>query len=264
MKGIVKNYTFDKTAKTVTFTNYTTVVLERILAVINVTKNIVIYRPDNSAKNGTVSGNVLTLSYDTSTMSNTDKLMILYDDIFAVDKTNNSGPLRPIPVGGKAVNSSTYSPAYNVDDAVAAAFDQTNGGLNVNQGVLLASLDSVQAVPSTSSDPNVTGGSYVRITNANSTAQTVKPSAGNIFEINVVQLDATPQILYLKFYNKTGATSTDIPFWTVPIPSGVGSVYQKGIVLPFNVACSVRCVSGSADNNTGAPATSPIIEIKYA
>lgn len=78
MKIQVKNYTFNKTAKTVTFTDYTSIDLDSILLITNVTTNTIIY---NFAKiGGTVTNNILTLDYDTSSMSDTDDLQIFYDN----------------------------------------------------------------------------------------------------------------------------------------------------------------------------------------
>lgn len=80
MKTQILNYTFNKTAKTVTFTDYTTIRLDSLLLITNVTDNIIIYNFASSLLGGTVSGNVLTLTYDTSAMDDTDKLQIFYDD----------------------------------------------------------------------------------------------------------------------------------------------------------------------------------------
>lgn len=78
MKIQIKNYTFNKTAKTVTFTDYTSIDLDGILLITNVTSNKIIY---NFAKiGGTVLNNVLTLDYDTSLMSDNDDLQIFYED----------------------------------------------------------------------------------------------------------------------------------------------------------------------------------------
>lgn len=81
MKIQVTNYTFDKTAKTVTFTDYTTIRLDSLLLITNVTDNVIIYNFANPLLGGTVSGNVLTLTYNTSSMDNADKLQIFYDDV---------------------------------------------------------------------------------------------------------------------------------------------------------------------------------------
>lgn len=80
MKLQITSYTFNKTSKTVTFTDYTTIRLDSILLITNVTDNLIIYNFADPLLGGTVSGNVLTLTYDTSAMDDTDKLQIFYDD----------------------------------------------------------------------------------------------------------------------------------------------------------------------------------------
>lgn len=80
MKILVENYTFNATTKQVTFTDYTTVSLESVLLITNVTDNIIIYNFADPAKGGTISGNVLTLDFDTSSMSNSDKLQIFIEN----------------------------------------------------------------------------------------------------------------------------------------------------------------------------------------
>lgn len=80
MKIKVNNYTFNKTAKTVTFTDYASVSLDGILLVTNVTSNVIVYNFANPALGGVVAGNVLTLTYDTVLMSDSDRLQIFYED----------------------------------------------------------------------------------------------------------------------------------------------------------------------------------------
>lgn len=80
MKQQILNYTFNKTAKTVTFTDYTTIRLDSLLLITNVTDNIIIYNFANPSLGGTIATNVLTLTYDTSAMADADKLQIFYDD----------------------------------------------------------------------------------------------------------------------------------------------------------------------------------------
>lgn len=76
----IDNYTFNKTAKTITFTDYTAIRLDGILLITNVTDGIIIYNFADATKGGTILTNVLTLAYDTSSMDNADKLLIYYDD----------------------------------------------------------------------------------------------------------------------------------------------------------------------------------------
>ena len=80
MKIQVKNYVFNKTAKTITFTDYASIDLDGILLVTNVTSNIIIYNFANPLLGGTVATNVLTLTFNTSSMADTDKVQIFYDD----------------------------------------------------------------------------------------------------------------------------------------------------------------------------------------
>lgn len=49
---------------------------DNILMVFNTTRNEVIYQFNNPSLGGTVSGNILNLNYDTSSMSNDDELLI--------------------------------------------------------------------------------------------------------------------------------------------------------------------------------------------
>lgn len=81
MKKRIDAYSFDASAKTVTFTDYTTIKLEAILHVQNAKDGIVIYSPFDTAKLGTVATNVLTCAFDTTGMEDTDPLTIFYDDV---------------------------------------------------------------------------------------------------------------------------------------------------------------------------------------
>lgn len=76
----ITSYTFDASAQTVTFSEYSSIDLERILLITNVTDNIIIYNFSDSALGGSVSTNVLTLTYNTTLMSDTDDLQIFYED----------------------------------------------------------------------------------------------------------------------------------------------------------------------------------------
>lgn len=80
MKVQILNYQFNKTAQTVTFTDYSTIRLDSLLLITDVTRNIIVYNFADPLLGGTVINNVLTLTYDTSAMDDTDKLQIFYDD----------------------------------------------------------------------------------------------------------------------------------------------------------------------------------------
>jgi len=80
MKNLVTNYTFNSSTRQITLTDYTSVDLEGFLLVTNVTDNVIIYNFADPTRGGTVSANVLTLDFDTTSMSNTDDLQIFIDD----------------------------------------------------------------------------------------------------------------------------------------------------------------------------------------
>jgi hypothetical protein len=80
MKKLITKYSFSAADKTVTLLDYTTLKLEGVLLITNVTDNVIIYNFADATKGGTVSGNVISLDYDTATMDNTDSLQIFYDD----------------------------------------------------------------------------------------------------------------------------------------------------------------------------------------
>lgn len=120
MKKRVTSYTFDKTAKTVTSSDFSE--LEAIQLITNVTSNVIIYQFNNPSLGGSLASTTLTLDYDTSAMADSDKLMILLDDgvtTQTVSGTVASGASdsgNPVKVGGK-YNSSlpTYTDGQRGD-----------------------------------------------------------------------------------------------------------------------------------------------------
>jgi hypothetical protein len=53
--------------------------LEQIILITNVTDNIILYNFADPALGGSIASNVITVNYDTSSMSSTDRLMIIVD-----------------------------------------------------------------------------------------------------------------------------------------------------------------------------------------
>lgn len=74
------SYTFDASAQTVVATQFSDVGLDGIQLITNVTDNIIIYQFNDPAKGGSLSTDTLTLDYDTTTMDDSDKLMVLVED----------------------------------------------------------------------------------------------------------------------------------------------------------------------------------------
>ena len=80
MKQLIKNYTFDASAKTVSLDDYSSINHEGILLITNVVDGALIYNFADPTMGGTVSGNTVTLEFDTTSMSDDDALMVFYDE----------------------------------------------------------------------------------------------------------------------------------------------------------------------------------------
>jgi hypothetical protein len=171
MKIIVTNYTFDKTAKTVTFTDYGSISLDHILLITNVTRNIVIYNFADSTKGGTVATNVLTLTFDTSAQANTDKLQIFYDDTTATQAISASS--LPLPTGAAtgAKQDTGNTSLASIDGKITA----------VNTGAVVVSSSALPSGASTSAKQDTGNTSLAsidgKITAVNTGAVVVSSSA---------------------------------------------------------------------------------------
>jgi len=80
MKKLIDNYTFTASAKTITFNDYEEIIHSGVLLITNVTDGIIIYNFASPLLSGVVANNILTLTYSTVAMSDTDSLQIWYDD----------------------------------------------------------------------------------------------------------------------------------------------------------------------------------------
>ena len=83
MKRTISNYVFNAVAKTVTFTDFTTIRLESILLITNTTRNTIIYQLTSTGMGGTVAANVLTLASSTTGQADADKLNIIFEDFIS-------------------------------------------------------------------------------------------------------------------------------------------------------------------------------------
>jgi hypothetical protein len=139
MKKRLTSYTFDASEQTVTHADFSDITLEGIQMIINTTDQIIIYNFADTAKGGTLSTDTLTLEYDTTSMSDTDKLMILVEDgtttqtiagtvdlgatdnavldtIDAVLDTINAKLVTGTDIGDVTINNSTGAAAVNIQD----------------------------------------------------------------------------------------------------------------------------------------------------
>jgi len=79
MKTLITNYSFSAASKQITLLDFTSLEKERLLLITNVTDNIILYNFANPLAGGTIAGNIITLTYDTTGMSDGDDLQIYYD-----------------------------------------------------------------------------------------------------------------------------------------------------------------------------------------
>lgn len=124
MKLKINNYVFDASAKTIEIVDYATIRLDSILLISNVTRNIIIYNFASVLKGGTVSSNVLSLTYDTSSMSDSDKLLIYYDEAAALPALESGGNLEDIKTNVDAKLSDTNSILGDIKTAAQLAATQ--------------------------------------------------------------------------------------------------------------------------------------------
>lgn len=77
MKTLLKDYTFDPIAKTITIPN--PIELEELLLITNVSSNQIIYNFADLTRGASIVDNIITLDFDTSAMLPDDSLQIFID-----------------------------------------------------------------------------------------------------------------------------------------------------------------------------------------
>ena len=238
MKVKVANYTFNKTAKQITFTDYNPILLNSVLLIVNVTDNIIIYNFADPTKGGTVATNVLTLAYDTSSMADSDKLLIYYDDPAAVeanagnvaDHTTDSG--NPVKVDGKY---NATAPTYADGDRADMQMDANGNQKNTLGTGLSKTSDGITARPEGATYVNLTASGIVRTGPCIVIGMYVNSTNGGTVKLwdnvagsgTVVNNTITPAIGYHRLgganvanglYATIGGTALDVTFYIIPTP----------------------------------------------
>ena len=96
MKVKVKNYTFDKTNKTITLNDFASLTLDSLLLITNVTNGTILFMFNDPSLSASINDNVITLSVDTTSMHDSDQLQIFIDDGEQYPLTNDE--LRSAPL----------------------------------------------------------------------------------------------------------------------------------------------------------------------
>ena len=100
--GLISNYSFNAAARTVTFNDIAAPNQSWILGIFNVTRGVYLYDPTYPST-GSMAGNVFTLTYNTTSMSNTDMLRIAYADPNTIGENGMDALSATAPAGAKGL-----------------------------------------------------------------------------------------------------------------------------------------------------------------
>lgn len=193
---------------------------------------------------GTVTVNALPAGTAVIGKVTTDQTTHGTTDLVAADVTKLAGTAVDTNSGNKSAGTLR----------VVLATDQPSNTNNWN--VNLAASGAFVAI---TQDARTSGGAtpykYIAAASANQDSQVVKNSAGSLFAIVVVNVNAS--LRYLKIYDKSsGPTSSDTPVLSIPVPA---SVTGAGVSFPlgwpgiaFSNGIGIRMTTGMADADASA------------
>lgn len=245
MKQSITSYTFNAAAKTVTLSGWTTVVLERLYLIINVTDQVIIYNPADSAKGATAATNVFTLEHDTTSMDNTDDLLIIYD-------SDTSDPIYTAP---------SPNPAIDVNISFTRPSDTT----------AYASGDSV--ADSTSAPTEFTASGFARVAAGSGRIEriilTMSTAAATKANLELWIFDA----LYTNINDNTAFSLSDadsnlliaiVPLGGSPISAVNNVIYQAEVDIPFVCGASSTALwCALVVRNAYTPASAEVFNIRF-
>lgn len=177
-----------------------------------------------------------------------------------VDNAPQTANPRPVTIGGKAVTSASYAPAYADNDAVQAAFDKTSGALLTNQGALAETTDSVGAIPRPTASVSF-GIVPAQVINLSNSALPIKAGAGNVYGLVLTNPHATDDA-FVKLFNLAAASvvvgggTATVPNITFTVKAGQTVVINFPIPLSFGTAISWCATKFIATNDGTAPSSS--------
>lgn len=157
MKILYDSYLFDASAQTVVFQGHVSGSLEqrRILSIINVVEGVIIYNLLDPNKGGTIipdaGGDILTLEYDTTSMSDTDELHIAFEDgVYPASQDDIGGiqSVLPASLGQKIKAQSLPVTIASDQDALPVSIDSidlpTGASTSAKQDNEIALLTSIE------------------------------------------------------------------------------------------------------------------------
>lgn len=253
MKKLISSYTFNAIAGTITFPTYTTLDLKRFLIITNVRANTIIYNFADTTKGGTVTGNVLTLVYNTTAMNNTDDLQVFYEFDTPIATTLPQGTetsmlTRSVPA---VVDRISFAKALSGSvDSDWGTLKQTGSGMAVNQtggNLVITSGTTANAETIIRSNNSYAGGLRLR-------AKTILSQriANNNFFVELVDVIQDAASVTINSATSVTVTFTTNPFTSVNVGQYMylGGYSGTGTFVPGRYA--IASVSGSTVTYTVA------------
>lgn len=170
----------------------------------------------------------------------------------------------------RAEDLSTATTPYNADVINGTPTQRVKVCWGTDNTVTDASASNPLPVTGTfsSSVPTSGGYTYHHVVSANSNnATSLKASAGQVYSIQVFNLNASPR--YLKFYNKASAPSpgSDTVVKSILIPgntagAGVALSWPGGVEFSTGIAYALVTGVGNTDN-TAVAASEIVLNIDY-
>lgn len=283
-KRLATGYTFDASAQTILHADFSDITLEGILLITNVTDNVIIYNFADPLKGGTLSTDTLTLTFNTTTMDDSDKLMILVEDGITLTKLEDSASASGdagIPM--LAVRQLVDTTTTDADgDYTLLKLDEEGRLKTSSKTASFAACSGVLTTTAASASSTVgdvaTAAGYlsVNVSRASNVVLHVKntggtnQTAGNFtFEASIDSTTGTDGTWFAIQVVRSNANTIELTTGTLTLNAGVGLGYSYEASVNaynwFRVRVNVNVTTGAADTWTiirGSYATEPIPAIQ--
>jgi hypothetical protein len=168
----------------------------------------------------------------------------------------------PLPTGAStsALQTTGNTSLSSLDTKLPA---KGQAAMAASTPIVVASDQSTIPVSPKASTIGIGGGTAYKLLSAATTnAQSVKASAGQLY--NIIAISTVATIKYLKFYNKASAPTvgTDTPIMTIPIPgntAGAGLTIPFPVGINFSTGIAIAITGAVTDADTTAVAANDII-----
>lgn len=246
------NYTFNASAKTITFSGTVPAGISNIMHITNITRGVLYFQPQaGAAFTGTYTSPTLTLAASTSGHSNSDELLIVYDDAAATLPTGAATAANQVTANSSLSSIDAKTPALvsgrqpvdgsGVTQPTAPNITRGAGTVDANtQRVVLASdgptvttltsIDSKQPVPRTPSTTSVA-----------SSASSVSILASNANRRGVSIANVSTATLYLSF-----AGTATIANSFIAMPAGSFLLLDQQLIITSALTGIWSAANGTA------------------